>query len=604
MRLSGTSRLGFTALATGLALMASAPESAQAQGVVQTPPQITPPNRTELVPPSLRREERPTTLTIDGGFERAPCALDRAEYADITLTLSGAEFIGLDKVSGLSLAPAYESYVGRELPLSVLCDIRAAANGILRAEGYLATVEIPEQNLADGVADFRVIFGRLTAVRVRGDAGPSEQTAARYLRKLVNQDVFNTLDAERYLLLADDLPGLNVRLSLRPAAQGEPGDLVGEIAVLREKGALFANVQNLGSQNIGRFGGTILGELYDLTGLGDRTYVTAFSTIDFVEQQTFQIGHDFALGGEGLRVGGSLTYSMTEPDNDLPGIDIESESVIGSLFATLPMERTRKQSSYVQLGVDIVDQNVDVANVPLTRDRVRTLYARVSREFTDAKSIQRQGGYTPYEPRLRYGYSAEIRQGFDVFSTSPDCRPDLLACVTGGAVPPSRIEADPTPFIIRYTGQAEYRPTPLWTFALNAQGQVSSSPLPAFEEFAGGNFSIGRGYDPGAVLGDSGVAGAFEVRYGSLVPEEAAALAYQPYVFTDVAYAGNEDPSRRPLNPDRLWSAGAGVRASWGANIQGDFLIAVPLERPDLAATRGDIRVLFTLTARLLPWRY
>ncbi|MEL6737367.1 MAG: ShlB/FhaC/HecB family hemolysin secretion/activation protein [Pseudomonadota bacterium] len=593
-----------TAFATGLALVASTPVSAQAQGVAQTPPQIAPPNRTELVPPSLRREERPTTLTIDGGFERAPCALDRAEYADITLTLSGAEFKGLERVPGLSLAPAYESYVGRELPLSIMCDIRAAANGILRSQGYLATVEIPEQNLSDGIADFRVIFGRLAAVRVRGDAGPSEETAARYLRKLVDQDVFNTLDAERYLLLADDLPGLSVRLSLRPAAQGEPGDLVGEVAVLREKGALFANVQNLGSQNIGRFGGTILGELYDLTGLGDRTYVTAFSTIDFVEQQTFQIGHDFALGGEGLRLGGSLTYSTTSPDNDLPGIDIESESVIGSLFATLPVERTRKQSSYVQVGVDIVDQNVDVANVPLTRDRVRTLYARVSREFTDARSIQREGGYTPYEPRLRYGYSAEIRQGFDVFSTSPDCRPDLLACVTGGAVPPSRIESDPTPFIIRYTGTAEFRPVPLWTFALNAQGQISSSPLPAFEEFAAGNFSIGRGYDPGAVLGDSGVAGAFEVRYGSLVPEAADALAYQPYVFTDVAYAWNEDPSRRPLNPDRLWSAGAGVRAAFGANIQGDFLIAVPLERPDLAATRGDVRFLFTLTARLLPWRY
>ena len=268
------------------------------------------------------------------------------------------------------------------------------------------------------------------------------------------------------------------------------------------------------------------------------------------------------------------------------------------------MERTRKQSSYLQFGFDIVDQNVDVANVPLTRDRVRTLFARVSREFTDAHSIQRQNGYTPYEPRLRYGYSAEIRQGFDVLSTSPDCREDLLSCTTGGAVPPSRIEADPTPFIIRYTGQAEYRPTPLWTFALNAQGQITSSPLPAFEEFAAGNFSIGRGYDPGAVLGDSGVAGAFEVRYGSLVPKSADAEAFQPYVFTDVAYAWNEDPSRRPLNPDRLWSAGAGLRAAWGANVQGDFMIAVPLERPDLAASRGDIRVLFTLTARLLPWRY
>ncbi|MEO1729585.1 MAG: ShlB/FhaC/HecB family hemolysin secretion/activation protein [Pseudomonadota bacterium] len=567
-------------------------------------PQVTPPNRTELVPPSLRREERPTTLTIDGGFERAPCALDRTEYADIKVTLTGAEFIGLDRVPGLSLDAAYQGYVGRDLPLSVMCDIRAQANSILRSEGYLATVEIPEQNLSDGVADFRVVFGRLAAVRVRGDAGPSEATVARYLRKLTEQDVFNTRDAERYLLLADDLPGVNVRLSLRPAVSGEPGDLIGEIAVVRQRGAAFANVQNLGSSTIGPFGATLQGEIYDVTGLGDRTFVTAFTTLELVEQQTFQIGHDFAVGGEGLRLGGTFTYSMTDPDNDLSGLDIESESVIGSVFASYPLQRSRTRSTYLDFGFDIVDQNVDVSGVPLTEDRVRTVFARFSGEVTDRASIQRIDGYTAYEPRFRLRYGAEARQGFDVFSTSPDCRPDLLACVTGGAVPPSRIEADPTPFLMRYDLGAEFRPTPLWTLSVSSNAQVSSSPLPAFEEFSAGSFSIGRGYDPGAVLGDSGIAGAFEMRYGSLAPKDVDALAYQPYVFTDIAYAWNEDPSRSPLNPDRLWSAGGGVRAAWGSNLQGNFMIAVPLERPDLAVTRGDVRFMFSLTARLFPWRF
>ena len=50
-----------------------------------------------------------------------------------------------------------------------------------------------------------MVFGRLTAVRVRGDAGPSEKIVAGYLEKLTTQDVFNTNLAERYLLLADDL---------------------------------------------------------------------------------------------------------------------------------------------------------------------------------------------------------------------------------------------------------------------------------------------------------------------------------------------------------------------------------------------------------------
>ena len=72
---------GAAAVLTSLAV--AAPSSAQAQ--------VNAPNRTELVPPTLRQTERPTTLTIDGGFQRAPCALDRAEYAEIKLTVQEAK---------------------------------------------------------------------------------------------------------------------------------------------------------------------------------------------------------------------------------------------------------------------------------------------------------------------------------------------------------------------------------------------------------------------------------------------------------------------------------------------------------------------------------
>jgi hemolysin activation/secretion protein len=106
------------------------------------------------------------------------------------------------------------------------------------------------------------------------------------------------------------------------------------------------------------------------------------------------------------------------------------------------------------------------------------------------------------------------------------------------------------------------------------------------------------------VLGDSGVLSSLELRYGSLSPDGAAGLAVQPYVFTDHAIVWNEDPSRSPTNPDRLWSAGGGMRVAWGRGIQSDVLVAVPLERPDLAASKGDVRFLFSLTALLYPWRF
>ena len=591
--------------ASALALVAIALLPAEAVSAqTQLPPQVTPPARSQLTPPEPRREERSVTLTIDGDMERTPCVLDRAEYADIKLTLSGVEFGGLDKVPGLSLDDAYDGYIGRELPLSVLCDIRAQANSILRSQGYLATVEIPEQNLSDGVADFGVVFGRLAGLRVRGDAGPSEAVVAAYLEKLTEQPVFNTKDAERYLLLADDLPGVDVRLSLRPAAGGAPGDLLGEIAVVRQKGIIDLNVQNFGSKSLGRFGGLLRGEIYDITGLGDRTSVAVFSTLEFTEQQTYQLGHDFAVGGEGLRLGGSLTYSVTNPDVGIPNFDLESETVLGSIFASYPLKRSRTSSMFAVGGFDIVDQDVEINNIALSKDRVRTVFARIAGERTDIESVQRIDGYTPFEPKFRYRWGFEVRQGLDVFSASPDCRQNPLGCFANGGVPPSRIEADPNPLLFRYDGAMEYRPDPLITFSLETMAQYSSDPLPAFEEFAAGSFSIGRGYDPGSVLGDSGVGAALELRYGSLAPAGPEAVAWQPYVFTDAAWAWNEDPSRKPSNPDRLWSAGGGVRAMWGSKIQADAFVAVPLERPDLAVTRGDVRFMFSVTARLFPWRY
>jgi hemolysin activation/secretion protein len=573
--------------------------AAQAQ---QAP--ITPPNRSDLIPPELRRDDRSVTLTIDGDFERSPCALDRPDFADIRFTVQGAQFNGLDRVPGLSLDAAYAQYVGRELPVSVLCDIRAEANAALRRQGYLATVEIPEQSLTDGIPDFNVVFGRLTAVRVRGDAGPSEKIVEGYLEKLTALDVFNTNTAERYLLLADDLPGLDVRLSLRPAAGGAPGDLVGEIAVLRQRGMIDFNVQNLGSDAIGRFGGVLRGEIYDLTGLGDRTSVAVFSTLDFTEQQTVQIGHDFRVGSEGLRLGGQFTYSTANPATGLAGFNVEAETVFAGLYASYPLKRTRAHSIYVDAGFDYVDQDVDLNNVRLTEDRVRMAYVRFAGERIDQQSVLRAGGYSPFEPKFRLRYGLEARQGLDVFGASPDCRPNLLACLFGGAAAPSRIEADPTPLLLRMNADVEYRPDPLLTFALQSRGQITGDALPAFEELAAGSFSIGRGYDPGAVLGDSGFLTAFELRYGTLTPQSLTAMAWQPYLFTDLAVVWNRDPSRRPANPDRLWSAGGGLRMTWGAGLQGDFAVAVPLERPDLALTKGDVRFLFTLTARLFPWRY
>jgi hemolysin activation/secretion protein len=153
-------------------------------------------------------------------------------------------------------------------------------------------------------------MARVVSVQVRGDAGRSERTIAGFLQALTAMPVFNEREAERYLLLARDLPGYDVRLTLRPAG-GAAGEVIGEVAVLYRPYEVDFSLQNYGSRDVGRFGGQLRAQIYGLTGLGDRTTLGAYVTADLEEQQVVQLFHDFALGNQGLRIAGRVTHAWT-----------------------------------------------------------------------------------------------------------------------------------------------------------------------------------------------------------------------------------------------------------------------------------------------------
>ncbi|MGV2482470.1 UNVERIFIED_CONTAM: ShlB/FhaC/HecB family hemolysin secretion/activation protein, partial [Salmonella enterica subsp. enterica serovar Weltevreden] len=72
--------------------------------------------------------------------------------------------------------------------------------------------------------------------------------------------------------------------------------------------------------------------------------------------------------------------------------------------------------------------------------------------------------------------------------------------------------------------------------------QYAPNPLLSYEEYSIGNFTLGRGFDPGALTGDSGVGFPSEVRIGSLIPRSRKDLALQPFGFFDLGVVWNRDP--------------------------------------------------------------
>jgi hemolysin activation/secretion protein len=580
-------------LATAGAVFLAAAAEAQV-----LPPPARPPTREEVERPLPDRvEPARRTLTVEDDIERAPCALDRPEYRDIRFTLNDVRFDNLRGLPVEALRPAFESYIGGEHPVSVICEIRDRAATILRDAGYVAAVEVPEQRIAEGVVRFDVLMARLVGLRVRGDAGRAERLIADHLEPLTEREVFNRFEAERALLLVADLPGYDVRLALRSAG-GARGEVVGEILVRHTPAMIDFSVQNYGSSELGRWGALLRGQLFGLTGLGDRTIVALYSTPDFEEQQTIQLAHDFRLGSQGLAIGGQVTFGWANPDLGNAAVDVESETLFATLEASYPFIRRQDATLRGGLGLDLIDQDVEFNDVPFSRDRLRVAFARLTYDAVGLSLDDPR--YTRAEPVWRLGVSAELRQGLDILGASEPCGPALAACLMPGVVPPARLEGDPTSTLVRGSVYGEYRPDPRFTIALGARGQYSAQPLFSFEEYSAGNYTIGRGYDPGVVLGDSGVGFQAELRYGSLFADGPEAFAFEPFLFADQTWVWNED-RLFALGRQELTSVGGGMRAAWGDRLRLELLVAVPLDRTLFQPDR-DPRLLVSLTTRLWPW--
>jgi hemolysin activation/secretion protein len=555
-----------------------------------------PPTREEVTRPVAPTPPPESRLQVEGGIERAPCALDGPEFRSIHFVLRGAEFDGLQGLTRADLASAYAPFMGRDVPISTVCEIRDRAATILRDAGYIAAVQVPEQRIEGGIVRFQVLMAHLTQVRVRGEATGAETALAAYLGQLTKRPLFNRHEAERYLLLASDLPGYTVRLTLRPAGTA-PGDVIGDVTVQRLPAYVDFVVQNGGSHALGRWGGLLRGQLFGLTGLGDRTSLSVYSTSDFHEQQTVQLSHEMRLGPEGLSLAGAFTYAWARPA--IPNADVLAKTLLGTVEVGYPFVRRQSQTIRGSIGMDLVNQDVRLDHADLSRDRLRVAFLRLG---IDAVPTDFGPGFSSAEPPWRLTSLFELRQGLHALGATHDCGPAGINCLGPNDIPPSRLEGHSDATVLRFSGYGELRPLPKMTFALGLRAQYAWQPLLSFEQFSAGNYTVGRGYDPGALLGDRGWGSSAEIRYGSRVPASARKPAIEGYAFLDHARVGHRDSAiiagRQHLN-----SIGTGLRVNWNRFVL-DTGLAVPLNHVGPLDHRPGARLLVSLTTRLWPWKY
>lgn len=528
--------------------------------------------------PNTRVTRPPPRPAAAGAFTPEPPGPYPLESSDVRVTLNSVTFKGATAVGPEALRSAYGEFIGTPQPVSVICAIRDRAARVMFESGVLARVEIPEQRIAGGALVLEVIEAHVVNVRVRGDVGEAQAVIERYAEKLRGMKPFNMARAQRYLLLASDVPGVRVRAAVRPSTSPERGAVDIDLSVAAEDPEVFANIQNTGSKQVGRWGGLVRGEIAGLTRFGESTSLTAFHTLDSNEQWLLQLAEIARFGSEGLVGRGSLTYGESRPGDFLKPINLKSRSLVANLEAAYPLIRSRAQNLTLAAGLDVIDQKTRAGGAPLTHDELRVAYARADGDYR-TEVVAR--------PVLLSG-SLGVRRGVSILGGSEKGDTDL-----------TRALGDPDAWLFRAQGGADIAITERLTGMLRGQAQYSGSSLLPYEQISLGGLTVGRGYDPAALLGDKGISAAFELRYGPVQVHPKVVAA--PYGFFDAGYVASNDALASGVQKDRtLKSVGAGVvfRLFNRANLEVTY--AHPIDATRTGGRRPGDRVLIQLTASLL----
>ena len=460
-------------------------------------------------------------------------AVDQVQF-----TLKDIQVSGARTLPPQSLRPLYEKLLGKEVRLRDILDVADSIEQTYRNHGYiLVRAYVPPQRVRDGVFTINVVEGKIANVSVEGGTPATQQKIKAYLRPSLNVAPLPLATMERSLLLSNDMPGVGNATGVLKPAEDIPGasDIVVSVNQPRIQGGL--GVDNRGSRFSGLW--TLNGDVQFNSLFGaDQLGAMLTTSPDATEQIAGQMRYRRAIGDNGLI--GSLTGTITrgQPGSTLSAFGVITDSWAVGPRLTWPVIRTRAKSLQLDAGFTAQEANIEILGSRLSHDVWRVFDVSATYLFSNWL-----GG--------AWLASGGVAQGL----------PGLGATSNGSAQLSRR--GGHTDFT-KLTGQVRYSSILSDTFSLQltGQGQFSSAPLINGELISFGGIGIGRGYDPGGIVGDHGLGGSAELRYDAPFAN-AYVLALQPYAYVDggqtwyIQRGAAIDPT---LTDQHITSLGGGIR--------------------------------------------
>jgi hemolysin activation/secretion protein len=385
--------------------------------------------------------------------------------------------------------------VGPAVPLPQIDAARQAIVQRYRADGYvLTTVAAHLDN--NGRLRLVVTEGRIASVRLDGDIGPAGDQVLRFLNRLTEKQPIDTVTLERYLLLAQDVPGVSVRAVLEPSTD-TPGALNLVAQVSRQNISGLASIDNRAFNQIGPVEFLGLLDFNSFSQFGEKTEVSYYHA--FPNSLNFgQVSTEAFLGSSGLKGKVYGGYGATVPTGTLGQQGYIGTTTVFGAALSYPVIRSRQQSLNVNLAFDALDSDITIS--PNGTPRARQSY--------DALRVLRLGE----DYALSDLWLGADRSAVNLLSVRMSEGLKLLgASINGNSLTSPRLGEQTGFFKINFEASRTQTLFTPWEGASVGlmgllTGQWSNNILPPAEQFYLGGARFTRGYYSGQVAGDKALA--------------------------------------------------------------------------------------------------
>lgn len=407
-----------------------------------------------------------------------------------SFNITGVTIIGNTAFSSRDLAAPIAGLTGPAVPLQAIEQARFAILRRYQQAGYVyATVRAHIHGTA---LRFNVAEPHVVDVKLARDIGPVGNLVLRFLNHLADSRLLGIADYEYWVLLANDIPGVavRVRLDFHP---DNPGAATLVADAVRKPVDASINIDNRADPEIGPEELLAVAHLNSFTSLGDRTELSFYHTSHNTENFG-QAAEEFYIGGSGLKLRLYFGEGETVPSGVLRALSYDGITRVFGAKLSYPLLLSRTGRLDLNAQFDAVESDIHYGTSRESFDSLRVLRASADYALQDNVLGPSMDGRTQLRVELSQGlpaFGAEPNQSLELPRAAE--RVDFTKLVASA----DRLQTLFSPY--RFADQdAEVR------LHLAAAGQFSRNILPPEEQFyLGGPDAYGGYFNPGYYYGEA-----------------------------------------------------------------------------------------------------